>query len=207
MPARRSRGALNEIKKHEYYKILPPQLPNESDFDYILFAYYCFLGTDRSLKEASFLMAKLRNKEITDGNINVDGVIKNKSATYLWNDRAGVFDCTKVVQEIDKLIQVDAKLETEWVNKRIESRLILQKALTTMNKLLDGYSQLIDKGLSRLQLQRIPVGEYAKISRIFYECSSGIEKSVNIIRLVWEQKENIEALEAGRKVIEAALLN
>ena len=204
MRTKRVKTGLTELKKHEYYNILPPQLAEESDFDYILFAYYCFLGLDRSLRGMNVIMSKLKNQDITNAHTNV---LRNKSSQYQWNNRSNVFDLTKVVQEIDKLIQADYAIDSEWVNKRRESREILQKAITITNKLLDCYSLLVDAGLSRLQMKKISTPEYFKIARMLVDCSNGIEKAVNIIRLTWEQKENIEALEAGRKVIEEALLN
>ena len=204
MRTRRTRTGLTELKKHEYYKILPPQLAEESDFDYILFAYYCFLGQDRSLKAMNPIMSKLKNQDITDAHGNV---IRNKSSQFQWNNRSNVFDLTKVVQEIDKLIQADYAIDSEWVEKRRQSRQILQKTITTTNKLVDCYRLLVEHGLSRLQMRGISTSEYFRIAKMLVDCANGLEKAVNIIRLTWEQKENIEALEAGRKLIEEALLN
>lgn len=208
MPTRRARGNLTSLKKHEYYKILPPQLEKESDFDYLLFAYFCFLGHQRSLKAMNLIIEKLNGEEIKLNSSDcISTTIRDKSYKNKWTDRSRVFDCTKIVQEIDKLIQVDESLEAEWINKRHESRIVLQKALTATDKLIESLRLLVDDAHGKLTQQEMTTIDSEKLSRVLLNCISGIEKSVGIIRLVWEQKENIEALEAGRQVIESALLN
>lgn len=207
MPSRRPRGHLAKPKDHEYYKILPPQLEDESDFDYMLFAYFCFLGYQRSLRAMNPLLERLNGEDVKLNSRNcISTSIRDKSSKYKWTIRSHAFDCAKVVQEVDKLIQVDESLETEWVNKRRESRIILQKALTATDQLIESLRVLVNDTHGRLTGSEIGTAECEKISRVLLNCVSGIEKSVGIIRLVWEQKDNIEALEAGRQAIELALL-
>jgi hypothetical protein len=210
MPGRRTRGDLGEITKHEYYKLLPPQLENESDLDYLLFSYYAFLGFQRTLRRMTPILERLNNEEIVVFRQDcISNEIRKRADKFQWTNRARVFDCSKVVDEIDKLIRVDEAIETEWVNKRRESREILQKALTTANKAVDAFGILTDDTIGRLsdRSHQITAIESEKLSRTLLNCANGLEKSVGLVRLVWEQKENIDALETGRQILETALLS
>lgn len=204
MPAKKPRGYLESLKQQPGYKLLPEQLENESDYDYLLFAYYCFLGCKRSYRSMRLVFDELASEALPANDVIAQ--IRFRALDYKWNDRAKFFDCQRISQMADQLIKVDAKIDAGWIEKRKESREILQKSLSGANQLIDCVNFLVAETLYQLQEGR-SVADHCKISKTLADCAAVMERTTNIIRGVWEQKENIYALEAGRNFIESALSN
>ena len=203
MPAKKPKGLLEDLKKRPSYRLLPPQLEKESDRDYLFFAYYCFMGFTRSIPKLRAFLNQLDSGHHTGGE---QVCLLKKSSMYKWLERASIYDANRLSAEADKLITVDLQLENEWVKKREETNEVLQRSLFLILQILNCNELLVEAVSQRLKTKsKSNLVEMLKISRLLAEASNSTEKNLATLARVWQEKENTEALEAGRQILESAL--